>query len=204
MDAAARVSARLAMKGWFIPAPAPCPRTRRYLGFGGVSRRAETSLPGAVSNRRCFGWGIAHDQLLNSLHALHRVVNLIVRRDRESLDQDFSRRGGKGPTLPKAGRMGDPKRQTWTPTNQTDWRRVNLIRSYAGLEAENGKGVCGFEPCGLRRVDYVQGISGADHLRFFEPGGVAEILSRRDQLSDWAHRHDREYGDVYRYAVSPV
>ncbi len=174
---AARASARLAMKGWFIPAPAPWPRTRRYLGFGGVSRRAETSLPGAVSNRRCFGLGIA---------------------------QDFSRRGGKGPTLPKAGRMGDPKRQRRAPTNQTAWRRVNLIRSYAGLEAENGKGVCGFEPCGLRRVDYVQGISGADHLRFFEPGGVAEILSRRDQLSDWAHRHDREYGDVYRYAVSPV
>ena len=79
---AARASARLVMKGWFIPAPAPWPRTRRYLGFGGVSRRAETSLPGAASNRRCFGLGIA---------------------------QDFNRSGGKGPTLPKAGRMGDRK-----------------------------------------------------------------------------------------------
>jgi hypothetical protein len=97
------------------------------LRFGGVSRRAETSLPGAASNRRCFGLGIA---------------------------QDFNRRGGKGLTLPKAGRMGAGKSKAGA-YESTAWRRVNLIRSYAGLEAENGTGVCGFEPCGLRRVDYV-------------------------------------------------
>src|SRR5277367_6375369 len=159
------------MKGGFIPAPAPWPRTRRYLGFGGVSSSAETSLPGSASNRRCFGLGIARDSSRSASQRPHP-----------------SNSGKDGP--PEKSKAGAP----------LEFGSVLVW----GWRMDDGTGVCGFEPYGLRRVDYVQGISGADHLRFFEPGGVAEILSRRDQLSDWAHRHDREYGDVYRYAVSPV
>src|SRR3984957_11441192 len=58
MDAEARASERFDMKGGFIPAPAPWPRTRRYFGFGGARRLAETSLPGAASKWRCFALAI--------------------------------------------------------------------------------------------------------------------------------------------------